>query len=357
MASTALNTLIAQWDLDPMRQSRGYDAAQKHKPLSFQSILEGMEYAEKQWLGTYLPTQSGPHPSEFFDRLLLWMKNAGLDDEDASVLFEFASQLLFFSADDFQALYRNAYTGPITRWIASQIAMRIDAPYWQEELVLQRDSRTWYCPVTDSMDIASFYHLNQLAGIPHRPGFRSLNRFHADGKALTEYMTESGLDRLVLLEDFVGTGSQTAGVVRWAVESLGKSVLFVPLIIAPDGLRRLKQLESALGSAKLQVSPIVELEPSDFISPATDEAAPLFSAIRALADRLHSSVRGTTPDDLKKSPHSSLGFKRPGDSYVGATLVMHSNCPNNTIPLVHHHGPATQWRPLFPRVEREPSSP
>lgn len=356
MTASALNSLIAKWDLDPSRSPYGNEGSRERKPKTFQSILESLEFAEKEWLTSYLPTQSGPQPSEFFDRLLLWLRNSGVDDEDSPLLFEFASQLLFFSAEDFQALYRNAYTGPITRWIASETAMRIDAPNWEHELAQQRDRRTWYCPVTDSMDIAGFYHLNQLSGISHRPGFRSLLRFKAEGGALAQYMQDAQLDRLVLLEDFVGTGSQTSKTVRWALESLGKPVLFVPLIIAPDGLRRLRKIEAELGREKLQVAPIIELEPSDFVGPAKQQNAPLFSAVRALAEKVHAEVRGASPDDSGQPPYSFLGFKRPKDDCAGATVVMHSNCPNNTIPLVHHHGPKTQWKPLFPRVEREPTS-
>jgi hypothetical protein len=254
------------------------------------------------------------------------------------------------------SLYRTAFAGPITRWVARQIGLSIDKSNWLTELSHQRDSRTWYCPVTDSMDISSFYHLNQLQGVSHRPGFRSLLHFKANGGSLVKYMDDAGLDRLVLLEDFVGTGTQTAKTVGWAAEHLDKSVLFVPLVIAPDGVRRLKEVEMKLGADRLQVAPIIELEASEFIGPA-GSSNPLFFKIKEIAQRVHSQVRGTAPDHPCRSPYSALGFQRPKDQCTGATVILHSNCPNNSIPIIHHHSSHTQWKPLFPRVEREPNTP
>ena len=66
-------------------------------------------------------------------------------------------------------------------------------------------------------------------------------------RPLISYMATHGLKRLVLMEDFVGSGTQSGDVVRWAAERLSCPVLFVPLVIVPDGVEGLTSLASAFG--------------------------------------------------------------------------------------------------------------
>lgn len=46
---------------------------------------------------------------------------------------------------------------------------------------------------------------------------------------------------------------------------------------------------------------------------------------------------------LESGEHALYGYGR-----AGLTLVLQSNCPNNTIPLIWHE--FNDWYPLFPRV-------
>ncbi len=354
-----IQDLVDSWDLDATIDP--LITKQNGHPVRFRDILETLRYSDSQGFREYVPTRASDQTPSFLDRLVLWLENQGIEPEDRCRLFEFASHLVYFSADDFHALNRTAFTGPITRWVIKQQGLRLDDPNFESSLAHHRDHRTWYCPVTDSMQISEFYHVNNIGGASHRPGFRSLREFKASGEAIAGYMTTAGFDRLVLLEDIVGTGSQTEEAVEWAAQSVRVPVLFVPLIISPDGLNRFKKLESKEWSnrgagSSLQVEPIMELDETDFIGQATEESNPLFVVIRELAGRIHPHVLGTTRDDRKVSPYSPMGFHRPKDTATGATVVTYTNCPNNTIPIVHHQSRKTAWRPLFPRVEREPEA-
>lgn len=357
---SSIHTLVDSWDLNP--EMSPMITRQNGRSLRFREILEALCYSDITAFHEYVPTRASEQTPSFIDRLVLWLNNEGVTPEEKSRLFEFASHLSFFSSNDFHALNRKAFTGPITRWVIGQQGLRLDDPDFEAKLVHHRNDRTWYCPVTDSMQISDFYHVNQLGGISHRPGFRSLREFQASGEAIATYMKKASLDRLVLLEDFVGTGSQTKETLEWAVQSMQTAVLFVPLIVAPDGLRRLKELEARDWSKEgegcsLQIKPVMELDESDFVGPATEKSNPLFALVHELVVRLHPHVLGTGLDDCKVAPYSPMGFHRPKDTATGATVVTYTNCPNNTVPIVHHQSRKTAWKPLFPRVEREPEVP
>ncbi len=356
----SINELVDSWDLDAALSP--LITAQNGHAVRFRDILEALRYSDSVGFREYVPTRASGQTPSFLDRLLLWMHNHGVAPDERSRLFEFASHLAFFSSEDFHALNRTAFTGPITRWVIRQQCLRLDDPTFQSSLTYHRDHRTWYCPVTDSMQISDFYHVNSIGGVSHRPGFRSLREFKASGDAIAGYMRKESLDRLVLLEDFVGTGSQTTKTVKWAVQSAQAPVLFVPLLVAPDGLRRLRDLESEDWSkdgpmCRLHVEPVMELDEADFVGPATVTANPLFVLVRELATRIHPHVLGTSRDDRKVAPNSPMGFHQPKDTATGATVVTYTNCPNNTVPIVHYQSRKTAWKPLFPRVEREPEAP
>jgi hypothetical protein len=85
MTSTVLNQQVADWEMDSSIFPTGTNVDGRR--LSFQEILEWLEYAEKNWFSNYLPTHTSRHPTEFFDRLLLWLRNDSLTPEDAPVLF------------------------------------------------------------------------------------------------------------------------------------------------------------------------------------------------------------------------------------------------------------------------------
>ena len=55
------------------------------------------------------------------------------------------------------------------------------------------------------MRINAFYHLNNISGTSYRPDWLSLAKF-GDRKAIADFLAAGGIERIVLLEDFVGSG-------------------------------------------------------------------------------------------------------------------------------------------------------
>ncbi len=309
---------------------------------NFNDLLLELYYFSERF-SQFVPALYPPNPPHFLDRLVNWVNNRGLTSKQKRLLFEFALRLLYFTFEDFIQLYRNTFIGPVTRWIIDELALGLGDPDFAARIDRERLRRTWYCPVTDSMVISEFYHANNISGIDHRPAFRPLSHFSSANR-LKEYMNRMGLVRLVLIEDFVATGVQSIKVVRWALKGLKCPVLFVPLISCPEALAKFRRMEREYSHFTFE--PAFSLDDSAFVTSPASSEDPLLVAVRAFANKVHPRIAGK-PDPT----YGPLGF---GDT--GAIVVLFSNTPDNTLPLVHHQArPPRTWKPLFPRVSRETS--
>lgn len=291
------------------------------------------------------------------ERLAAWIGNFS-DEDEQKLLLEYALQISFFSHDDFSALYRSAFNREATCWVADQIGAKLEPDghsAFQATVHAHLHRQTWFCPVTDSMDINEFYKVNHLAGVGHRPGFSTLQMLAEKAATLDpkisanviHYMANPSLDpsrplpsleRVVLLEDIVGSASQCLAAIRWAVANIGKPVLFVPLILCPNGVKALRA-EEQKSNGLLTVRPVVELSRRDLLGPERQGAQgwPLADQLEALAVRYKHRVDG-----------DPFGYRN-----TGCSLTTFSNTPNNTLPIVHSRPQNGSWQPLFPRVYRD----
>ena len=305
-------------------------------------ILSELEYhATRDWR-VYLPVAHSDFNPSYMERLAAWIGNL-TDETEQQLLLRYALFISFFSHDDFAALYKTALDREVRRWVVSQVGARLEPSGWEQfhELVHRQIHRqTWFCPITDSMDINEFYKVNHLQGVGHRPAFFTLQMLAEQSATpdpvladnLRHYMANPSpnptqpslpLERIVLLEDIVGSGCQSLPVIRWAVHNLGKPVLFVPLILCPDGAVALRSEEARTGG-QLTVRPIIELRESDLLGPKRPNGDGWRSAqdLEALASRCASSFQFEYPP---------FGFN---DS--GCSLATFSNTPDNTLPIVHN---------------------
>ena len=209
------------------------------------------------------------------------------------------------------------------------------------------------------MAISDFHHANNLGGINFRPDWKSLATFgHPD--RITEFMANhrdanhrpQALRRIVILEDFIGSGTQMVETVRSeggvncsAVEfaaslSADIPVLLVPLIVCPEGADQARRFTSA----NLTVSPVLELKPDEFVewSVAVDPKE-LMTLLSDLAHRTYADVVGD--GTVAPRPYTRLGVGR-----TGGLIVTYSNTPANTLPIIQHG--SNTWDPLFPRSAR-----
>lgn len=349
-----LRNLVRKWDFEMTG-----DASAKSE---YGFILDQLDYhAMKEWR-VYLPAQHPDFNPSYIERLAAWIGNVTVE-ADQKLLLKYAARISFFSHDDFAALYRTAMDREISRWVASQISVRLEPLGGQSfHDLIEREihQHTWFCPVTDSMDINEFHKVNHLQGVGHRPGFAALqmiaeNRLNPNPQPAGDwirYMANPSSDpldptrrrppltRIVLLEDIVGSASQCRDAILWAVSNLGVPVLFVPLILCPNGVQALRD-EEALSGGKLTVRPVIELRRSDLLGPERqgESGWPITVEMENLATRC--AARASVNMD-------TFGYRR-----TGCSLTTFSNTPDNTLPIVHHKPANGSWEPLFPRIFRD----
>lgn len=323
--------------------------------------LENLRFLDRVKFTPYVPTLYSSQTSSFEDRFHQWLTNPDITPDQQRDLFEFAYRIAFFSFDDFTALFQNAFSGPISRWCMSHVGLRLDQADWQTRLDEERFNKTWFCPVTDSLLISVFHHVNGIEGKDRKPAFRELMHFgdeteDEEKNKIHKYARDKGYQRIVLLEDFVGTGGQSLKTVKWAVRTLKLPVLFCPMIIAPEGADKYRALKSELDLERSRnvtlpefaFEPVLKLDADCFIHNADRASEPLFSRIRSLAEEIHDRLSASQ----QECKEGALGYCNHDSPQKGATVVMFSNTPNNSLPLIHHG--ADQWNPLFPRVARQP---
>jgi hypothetical protein len=93
------------------------------------------------------------------------------------------------------------------------------------------------------------------------------------------------------------------------------------------------------------IDPVLQLEEHHFISINPAKNVDDFNQFKQLAEKTYLKVtNGIDPNDHVK-PYHPLGFGK-----TGGLLILGTNTPDNTLPLVHWK--SATWKPLFPRHSR-----
>jgi hypothetical protein len=159
---------------------------------------------------------------------------------------------------------------------------------------------------------------------------------------LSEYLRGNSCERVVIVDDFVGTGatavrrlSEHAAVIREAAQITGRPVVLGVACAFQEGQRHIDQWIS--DNDLLVTTAVGEMLAST--DRAFNEGAGIFESAddRLVAKRLFEDVaRG-------------LGSTEPlGTGEQEALVVFEHNCPNNTLPLLWKKTEA--WTPLFERL-------
>lgn len=293
-------------------------------------------HANLGWLNEELFDDYEPRAyTDFLHRLSDWLGNVS-DRADKLTLFRLAGEIFFVGRAQMASLFRTAFNDNISRWVIDQADLRLDDPALAAHVTRELEG-TWICPVTDSMRINKFLKVNDLEGHVYRPDWYSLAAF-GDAQRLQKYVDSTTITRLVLLEDFVGSGGQVRAAIDFALHSLpGIPILVVPLICCPEGARRTRALAAA--ESNLTFEPVLELPESVFVKRSRRDGEPaVHGEIRELVEKLGEQLPTMWADEF-------------GYNDIGSLIVLHSNCPDNSLPILHDDG--ARWKALFPRVRRE----
>ena len=352
MTLEELRLKVQQWDYQNTQN-------QNIATAKYTEIVNHLDFHSSNNWSSYLPTEHPDYNSNYMERLAKWLGNVQSENEQ-KILLEYAIYISFFSHDDFAALYRTALRREVYPWLMTLLNLKLDTQHSSGQnfdTVLSHvvNCRTWYCPITDSMDINEFYKVNHISGISEKPQFSGLYKQFQEVPGSTKYWRNyiqrpnsnsnrsMPLEFIVLLEDIVGSGSQCAATVDWAVNAFDKPVLFIPLILCPNGVEKLSQLELK-HKGKLKVRPIVELERKDLLGPERQNCAGW-----NLAQEMETLAK-THAHKLSSVAHSIDPF---GYKSTGCSIATYSNTPDNSLPLIHRHNNQGYWDALFPRVYRD----
>ena len=332
---------VLRWDLSGATSTTGE---------MFNQIHERIEFLRRLRFDQYVPTLGPDHITDFESRLEYWIENLS-GEGDKQVLFEFVPALIFFGREEFNKLYQAALRGPITRWVIEQCRLSFGSAGFDSTLSEEIHQHTWFCSVSDSMQISEFCHSNHLGGIEYRPDLRTLSKFGELGKIISFMKNRKDangnvvpLKRIVVLEDFIGSGAQLRDAALLINDLLRQSVpvLLVPLIICPEGVRTVQMLFG--GNRFFHYEPILQLADDVFInSRSTPAPGSLYERIKLLVDASYGQVIGN--DAARPRPYEKFGVFD-----TGALVVLYSNTPANTLPIVQHC--SNTWKALFPRSAR-----
>jgi hypothetical protein len=276
----------------------------------------------------YEPCQFEP----FHNRLEQWIANVD-EPVDQATLLDIAREIFFVGKKEFEALYRSVFSGAISNWVIDADKISIFNTNISSQII-DGVNASWICPITDSLRINSFLKVNNLVSRELRPDWKSLSKF-ADIAKLQAYVASEKITKLILLEDFVGSGTQSKNTVKFAAASFPNlKILFCPLVVCPTGHKALKCLSEKYDNLSYRPTLVLPQETMVANVPSKGEPA-LHQRIRDLAAKFHSRVGGFGP----------FGFKNSG-----AMVVLYSNCPNNTLSIIHEQN--ENWSALFPRIDR-----
>jgi hypothetical protein len=337
--STALAETYVQKVQRWASEAHEWDSTEGQSVDYFQ-ISDQIEYFAKHLFNDYQPTK-GLGEKHFLDRFNDWLNSVSSDD-DQRILFQLVCKIFFIGRNEFESLYQAAFNGPVARWLIDQEGMKLDSTNTSRLKAAER--QTWFCAITDSMQISDFYHLNHIQGVEIRPVWRTLYEFANETSArhIDEYMKKRGFKRLVLLEDFVGSGTQMETAVRFAASLPSHyPLLLCPIVICPKGISKGEELDDEFGH--LTFSPVLQLQQEIFLArKCVDGESEFMASLRQVVTNNHKLL--VNP----KTKYSPFGFRS-----TGSLVVMHTNCPNNTLPILHHSSNGgSPWSALFPRSER-----
>lgn len=292
-----------------------------------------------RYLGDHLYSAYHPNQADgipFGNRLHAWLDQ--VSDSDQGVLSEMVKHIYYVGDREIATMYEDVHESTVARWLIDQMGGVIeDTLSATVELAL---ASTEYSALTDSFDIARYHHVNQIGRKNVRITWYAA-RAYADPDTIREKMDKRGVERIVVLEDFVGSGTQASEVLRFAATASGRPLLFAPLIVCPAGNERLKELCAEIPD--VTYSPYLILNDEMFVGGVPRPAEDAWTTqSRECLLRLESRVGYE-----KKHGDDDPVFGWQG---MGALVVMNGNCPNNTVTALWHQ--SATWTPLFIRNER-----
>lgn len=338
-------------------------------------------------LNTIAPIKYQPYQNDtvqhYVSKLRQWLWQ--LDEGDRAAGFLLASQVLFVTEPQFEALLRLQFTTKIRRSILNSVIRdRALPPFSYTEASRHFDEemdKTLFIANSPSSHINSFTHINRdyftnkakrnLVGPPIEV-FTYPQTRRRDDKTLTKQQDKALTDfennvlstdplflhkqRLVVLEDFSGSGSDLIATAKnLAASQLPfKEIILAPVIATSVATRAIEATIATLPPVRrYELTSAYELHdrfrcfdtpwaPARPSEPSyLDSVEPGLSAqVASLSSRLYNSEFASHLPE-----HATDGF-----GGLALAFVIYSNCPDNSLPLLWR--PTPTFKPLFRRASK-----
>jgi hypothetical protein len=304
--------------------------------------IERIRFLSRRVITKYSPVRVG---WDFCSQVLNW-GDKHLEHAERYRLMESLKHFTFINQEQYEALYEEVFTNHILHWLIVSCDINPLSNFFEYQLN-EAIEKTCFCALTDSMDISGFCKTNHL-GHDDKPIIRK--DWDTSEKCLS-FIYSHAYTRLVILEDFVGSGEQSIESMKILEEVFTKvtniKALFVPLVSCPQSTKRVSAFLNEYNFSGIEVCSVYELPWEYILDP---ERADNINPPNALLDDLRSSAFG-----YESRVKGSVGLNYPGAlgfKNTGALFAKYTNCPDNTLPLYNYHDPNSEWQPLFPRVPR-----
>jgi len=281
--------------------------------------------------------------------LLNWLENAETTEEKYLFLNSL-SYFTFFNREQCNALYLEALHGPIFKWLIDKKNLNIlDESI--DDILSEKIKSTFISAATDSTNISTMRHICGLHLHSPYTWHLFINPDDEEEKInninfCKKYLRKQGYEQIVVLEDFIGSGNQTKGIIDFLGNFPEWEILFIPLLICPQGDIAISKHLRTKGYNNISYEPISilpwELILADERPPDSNKLPDLLIKLKEYAKNNYTRVIGKEIDGFD----GYLGYKD-----IGALFAKYTNCPNNTLPL-YHENRNKKWKSLFPRSER-----
>lgn len=282
-------------------------------------------------------SSTGALPS-FDNRLTDWLNSAKTETQ-RKTMYQFVPWLVFAAQREMDALSLAAYRGPILRWLIDTADIKLDSANLDAEIasVLRK---TYFASLA-GYNVEGFCRYNR---VPRRDTTGNLRAWVAEGAAdansyasKRKMLADEGFEYLIVVEDFIGSGTQLNQAESAIKEIDNVKLLICPFCCAPLGERAGHQL-AARYPGRVTFEPMFSLPTTALLRDSQldpHEPKPL--------ERMRKVVKAIAP----LMPEIPEPFGLFG---TGSLFLMNTNCPDNVPPLVWHANPL--WKPLFPRQHR-----
>lgn len=297
-----------------------------------------------------------PPGETFQSRLPLWLQN--FDLADRQIAMSVVDELVFLSFWELRTLAIRAFDVVCGR--LRQQALEVKGTPWTATLdagdaaTEERLARTVFVAASDDV-LFDFFRRNaqRSSSRLRRDNFVEYYKFHPDAQP-----DENDAEQIVLLDQLSGSGysflhfdegawgGKLARFLEYWPQHSQKPVLYVPYIMTEIAKRRVAERLAEWRKVKhdlpaVTVAPVLTIPPSSVVVASDGVSVDPNRPVAELCTRYH--VRFVDDQNTLKGKPTTHGFGQ-----AGLTLVLSTNVPNNTLPIIWHQ--FNGWVPLFPRI-------